>query len=204
MADLQIAGRWIRDPRILAAMAEVPRHLFVPPQYGPDAYADTPLPIGNGQTISQPYIVALMTELLHPGPKDRVLELGAGSGYQAAILGRLTAQVVSIERIGAVAAQARANLAAVGAKNVEVIEGDGTQGYPPAAPYNGILVTAASPEIPGPLTEQLADNGRLVAPVGERAVQDLVVLERHGDRYRKERRESVRFVPLIGKYGWEN
>ena len=204
MVDLQIAGRGLRDPQVLAAMAEVPRHLFVPPQYERDAYADTPLPIGNGQTISQPYIVALMTELLHPGPKDRVLEIGTGSGYQAAILARLTAQVVSIERIGAVAAQARANLAAAGAKNVEVIEGDGTQGYPPAAPYNGILVTAASPEIPGPLTEQLADNGRLVVPVGDRAVQDLVVLERHGNRYRKERREGVRFVPLIGKYGWEN
>jgi len=204
MVDLQIAGRGIRDPRVLAAMAEVPRHLFVPPRYERDAYADTPLPIGNGQTISQPYIVALMTELLHPGPKDRVLEIGAGSGYQAAILGRLAAQVVSIERIGAVAAQARANLAAIGAKNVEVIEGDGTQGYPPAAPYNGILVTAASPEIPQPLTEQLAENGRLVVPVGDRAVQDLIILERHGNRYQKERREGVRFVPLIGKYGWEN
>jgi len=107
MVDLQIAGRGIRDPRVLAAMTEVPRHLFVPPPYDRDAYADTPLPIGNGQTISQPYIVALMTELLHPGPEDRVLEIGAGSGYQAAILARLAAQVVTIERIGAVAAQAR-------------------------------------------------------------------------------------------------
>jgi len=203
MVDLQIAGRGIRDPRVLAAMTEVPRHLFVPPPYDRDAYADTPLPIGNGQTISQPYIVALMTELLHPGPEDRVLEIGAGSGYQAAILARLAAQVVTIERIGAVAAQARANLAAVGAKNVEVIEGDGTLGYPPSAPYNGILVTAATPEIPPPLTGQLADNGRLVAPVGGRAVQDIVVRERHGSRFREERQEGVWFVPLIGKYGWE-
>ena len=204
MVDLQIADRGIRDPRLLAAMAEVPRHLFVPPQYDRDAYADAPLPIGNGQTISQPYIVALMTELLHLGPGDRVLEIGAGSGYQAAILARLAATVITIERIGAVAAQARANLAAVGAKNVEVIEGDGTLGYPASAPYNGILVTAATPTIPQPLTEQLADRGRLVAPVGGRAVQDIVILERHGSRYREERREGVRFVPLIGKYGWEN
>jgi len=204
MVDLQIAGRGIQNFRVLAAMAEVPRHLFVPPQFERDAYADTPLPIGNGQTISQPYIVALMTELLHPEPKDRVLEIGAGSGYQAAILAQLAEQVVSIERIGTVAAQARANLAAAGAKNVEVIEGDGTQGYPPAAPYNGILVTAATPVIPRPLMEQLADGGRLVAPVGDRAVQDLVVLERHGSRFQEERREGVRFVPLIGKYGWEN
>ena len=204
MVDLQIAGRGIRDPRVLAAMAEVPRHLFIPPPYDRDAYADTPLPIGNDQTISQPYIVALMTELLHPCPEDRVLEIGAGSGYQAAILARLAAKVVTIERLGAVAAQARANLAVIGAENVEVIEGDGTFGYPPSAPYNGILVTAASPEIPQPLTEQLADKGRLVVPVGGRAMQDLVVLERDGSRYREERIEGVRFVPLIGKYGWEN
>jgi len=203
MVDLQIAARGIREPRVLDAMREIPRHLFIPPPYDRDAYADTPLPIGSGQTISQPYIVALMTELLHPKPEDRVLEIGAGSGYQAAILSRLVRSVVTVERLKTVAEQARSNLAAVHAENVEIVEGDGTLGYPPLAPYNGVMVTAATPEIPRPLKEQLAERGRLVAPVGGTSVQELVTIERHGGHYHEESHGGVRFVPLIGEYGWE-
>ena len=150
MVDLQIEARGIRDPKVLATMREVPRHFFVPPPYDRDAYADAPLPIGNGQTISQPYIVALMTELLRPASADTVLEIGAGSRYQSAILSLLVRKVTTIERIETVAARARANLAAVHADNVEIVYGDGTLGYPPSAPYNGILITAATPAIPGP------------------------------------------------------
>jgi protein-L-isoaspartate(D-aspartate) O-methyltransferase len=203
MVEQQIAARGITDPRVLAAMREVPRHLFVPAPYDRVAYADDPLPIGNGQTISQPYIVALMTALLRVRATDTVLEIGAGSGYQAAILSVLAKRVITIERIDAVAALARKNLAAVGAKNVMIVIGDGTLGYPVGAPYNGIIITAATPDIPTPLKAQLAEGGRLVVPVGGSTVQELVVLERHGDRYAVERHGGVRFVPLIGEYGWE-
>ena len=203
MVEQQIEARGIRDQRVLAAMRDVPRHLFVPAPYDRDAYEDTPLPIGNGQTISQPYIVALMTELLHPESTDTVLEIGAGSGYQAAILSLLVKNAITIERIDAVAAQAQANLAAVHAGNVQIVVGDGTLGYLPAAPYNGIMVTAATPEIPAPLKAQLAEGGRLVVPVGNRTLQDLVVLERRGDRCIEEHHGGVRFVPLIGEHGWE-
>ncbi len=204
MVEQQIEARGIRDKSVLAAMRDVPRHLFVPAPYDRDAYADAPLPIGNGQTISQPYIVALMTALLHPTPTDTVLEIGAGSGYQAAILSVLVQKVITIERIEEVAALARANLAAVSADNVEIVLGDGTLGYPPGAPYDGIIITAATPEIPGPLKEQLAEGGRLVAPVGDRIIQELVVLEKHQDRFMQELHGGVRFVPLIGEHGWEN
>jgi protein-L-isoaspartate(D-aspartate) O-methyltransferase len=204
MVEQQIEVRGIRDKRVLAAMRDVPRHIFIPAPYDRDAYADAPLPIGNGQTISQPYIVALMTELLHPIPTGTVLEIGAGSGYQAAILSALVRKVITIERIEEVAALARANLMAVSADNVEIVLGDGTLGYPPGAPYNGIIVTAATPEIPVPLKEQLAEGGRLVAPVGDRAIQELVVLEKHQDRFTQELQGGVRFVPLIGEHGWEN
>jgi len=202
MVEQQIAGRGIRDERVLDAMRKIPRHLFVPAPYDSDAYEDTPLPIGNGQTISQPYIVALMTELLHPEPTDTVLEIGAGSGYQAAILSMLAKNVITIERIDTVAALAKANLAAVHADNVKIIIGDGTLGYLPAAPYNGILVTAATPEIPAPLKAQLAEGGRLVVPVGDRTLQELFVLERR-DRFIEEHHGGVRFVPLIGEHGWK-
>ena len=203
MVEQQIEARGIRDRRVLDAMRDMPRHLFVPAPYDRDAYADVPLPIGNGQTISQPYIVALMTGLLHPKPTDTVLEIGAGSGYQAAILSLLVKSVVTIERLDAVAALANASLAAVHADNVKIVVGDGTLGYPPSAPYNGIIITAATPEIPVPLREQLAEGGRLVAPVGDRSLQELVVLERFGDRFTEERHGGVRFVPLIGEHGWE-
>ncbi|MHB8164534.1 MAG: protein-L-isoaspartate(D-aspartate) O-methyltransferase [Methanoregula sp.] len=204
MVERQIEARGIHDTRVLAAMREIPRHLFIPPPYDQNAYDDNPLPIGNGQTISQPYIVALMTALLRPEPSDNVLEIGAGGGYQAAILSRLVRRLTTMERVPAVAVLARNNLKLLGIENVVVIEEDGTQGYPQNAPYNGIIITAATPEIPRMLTDQLADKGRLVAPVGGRDVQELVTLEKQGNRLVPEYHGGVRFVPLIGKHGWEN
>ncbi|HUH78551.1 MAG TPA: protein-L-isoaspartate(D-aspartate) O-methyltransferase [Methanoregula sp.] len=202
MVEYQIAARGIRDPRVLAAMREVPRHIFIPAPYDSNAYEDSPLPIGNGQTISQPYIVALMTELLHPAPGHNVLEIGTGSGYQAAVLSRIVKRVTTIERIAAVADLARRNLGALHIANVGVIVGDGTLGHPENAPYHGIIITAATPDVPGPLIEQLAEGGRLVAPTGGRDVQELLVLERHGTTITREYHGGVRFVPLIGEHGW--
>jgi protein-L-isoaspartate(D-aspartate) O-methyltransferase len=202
MVEYQIAARGICDERVLSAMKEVPRHLFVPPPYDRSAYEDCPLPIGNGQTISQPYIVALMTELLALQPADNVLEIGTGCGYQAAILGVLVRQVTTIERIPEVAGLARANLAAFGSENVEVIVADGTLGNPQKAPYDGIIITAATPSVPRPLIEQLAEGGRLVAPVGGRAIQELVRLRKKDGSIKEEHHGGVRFVPLIGECGW--
>jgi protein-L-isoaspartate(D-aspartate) O-methyltransferase len=204
MVEYQIAARGIRDQRLLAAMQEIPRHLFIPPPYDRAAYDDNPLPIGNGQTISQPYIVAVMTELIHPKATDNVLEIGAGSGYQAAILSRLVRRLTTIERITSVADLARNNLNSLGINNVVVIEGDGTLGYPDNAPYDGILITAATPDVPQPLIEQLADGGTLVAPVGGRDVQDLITLHKRGKSFERVSQGGVRFVPLIGQHGWEN
>lgn len=204
MVERQIEARGIHNPRVLAVMRDIPRHVFIPPPYDQSAYDDNPLPIGKGQTISQPYIVALMTVLLRPEPSDNVLEIGAGSGYPTAILSRLVCRLTTMERIPAVAILARNNLTLLGINNVVVIEGDGTQGYLQNAPYNGIVVTAATPEIPKALTDQLADGGRLVAPVGGRDVQELMTLEKHGNEMISEYHGGVRFVPLIGKYGWEN
>lgn len=202
MVERQIQSRGVSDPRVLSAMREVPRHLFIPPPYDQSAYDDCPLPIGNGQTISQPYIVALMTELVRTRPGDRVLEIGAGCGYQAAVLSVLVRQVTSIERIPAVADFARKNLAALHYDNVEVIVGDGTLGYPSYAPYNGIIITASAPDIPAPLIDQLADDGRLIAPVGSRESQELVVIHKQGNTVTQEHHGGVRFVPLIGEHGW--
>jgi protein-L-isoaspartate(D-aspartate) O-methyltransferase len=204
MVETQIATRGIKNPRILTIMREIPRHLFVPPPYDRDAYKDSPLPIGNGQTISQPYIVALMTELLNPGPDDRILEIGAGSGYQAAILGKLVKSVTTIERIPAVADLARSHLVSLGITNVKLVVGDGTLGYSPSAPYSGILVTAAAPQIPKALIDQLANGGRLVTPVGSRDTQELLRICRKGSRTIESHHGGVRFVPLIGKHGWED
>ena len=204
MVERQIEARGIHNPRVLAVMREIPRHVFIPPPYDQSAYDDNPLPIGNGQTISQPYIVALMTELLCPELSDNVLEIGTGSGYQAAILSRLVNRLTTMERISEVANLARNNLKSLEIQNVDIIEGDGTQGYPINAPYNGIMVTAATPEIPQALTDQLADGGRLVAPVGARDIQELVTLEKQKDRLIPKYHGGVRFVPLIGKHGWEN
>ncbi|MDD1634051.1 MAG: protein-L-isoaspartate(D-aspartate) O-methyltransferase [Methanomicrobiales archaeon] len=203
MVEYQIAARGVRDPRVLAAMREVPRHLFIPDAQRSAAYQDRPLPIGSGQTISQPYIVALMTELLEPSPGDTVLEIGAGSGYQAAILGKLVSQVITIERLPEIAAAARERLQRLEITNVEVEVGDGTMGYPLKAPYQGILVTAATPEIPAPLLDQLADGGRLVAPAGGRDVQELVRFRKQGGQLVREYHGAVCFVPLIGEFGWK-
>jgi protein-L-isoaspartate(D-aspartate) O-methyltransferase len=202
MVEDHIAARGVLDPRILSAMREVPRHLFVPPPYDRAAYQDSPLPIGHGQTISQPYIVAYMTELLQPLPSDNVLEIGAGSGYQAAILGRLVRSVITVERLPDVAELATRNLSGTGVTNVKVVVSDGTLGYRDGAPYDGIIITAATPEIPGPLIDQLAESGRLVAPVGGREIQELVRLTKKGGSVLRQYFGGVRFVPLIGEHGW--
>jgi len=202
MVERQIEARGIKNPLVLAAMREVPRHLFIPPPYDRSAYEDCPLPIGNGQTISQPYIVALMTELLDPAPEDNVLEIGAGTGYQAAVLARIVHSVTTVERLGPVASLARKNLADLGILNVKVVEGDGTLGYPPDAPYHEIIITAATPEVPQPLIDQLAEGGRLVAPVGSRDIQELEKLTRSGGTVRRSSFGGVRFVPLNGQHGW--
>ena len=203
MVETQIAARGVRDERVLSAMREVPRHLFVPESYQTAAYNDSPLPIGKGQTISQPYIVAVMTELLRLMPTDKVLEIGSGSGYQAAILGKLAQMVVTVERIPEVAEIARANLARVGITNVTVATGNGTIGYPEGAPFDGILITAATPSVPAPLIDQMAEGGRLVAPVGSRDLQELVRLTRKGERITRELFGGVVFVPLLGEHGWQ-
>ena len=202
MVDEQLARRGITDPRVLEVMRRVPRHLFVPPEYERAAYEDTPLPIGEGQTISQPYIVGLMTALLAPGPGDRILEIGAGSGYQAAILAALAREVVTLERRPGVAEMASRHLARVGVSNVEIHLGDGTLGWPERAPYDGIIVTAGAPDVPAPLLTELAEGGRLVAPIGGREVQELVRIVRHGEDYTRETAGMVRFVPLLGEFGW--
>ena len=202
MVKSQIEDRGVRDSRVLDAMREIPRHLFVPPGFREAAYQDRPLPIGSGQTISQPYIVAVMTELLHLGKSDRVLEIGTGSGYQAAILSKLAKDVVTVERLPEIAEHARNLFESLGIGNITVIVGDGTEGYGPRAPYNGIIVTAATPDIPGPLVAQLAEGGKLVAPVGSRDLQQLVRLTRRDGRVAREEFGGVVFVPLLGKHGW--
>ncbi|HOI60843.1 MAG TPA: protein-L-isoaspartate(D-aspartate) O-methyltransferase [Methanoculleus sp.] len=202
MVEHQIRDRGIRDERVLAAMREVPRHLFVPKGYERAAYEDRPLPIGEGQTISQPYIVAVMTEQLEIKPQDRVLEIGSGSGYQAALLAGLAGTVISIERLEGVAEQARENLARAGVTGVRIVVGDGTEGYPPEAPYDAIIVTAASPGVPEPLIEQLAEGGRLIAPIGPRDCQDLVKLVKREGKVETIPLGGVCFVPLIGQFGW--
>lgn len=203
MVSMQIKARGVTHSQVLHAMSVVPRHLFVLAAYQREAYADYPLPIGDDQTISQPYIVAVMTELLNPGPGDIILEIGTGSGYQAAVLATCGAQVISIERIESVAERAKENLQKAGISGVTIITGDGTSGYPEKAPYNGILVTAAAPEIPKPLIRELAEGGRLVAPVGDRNVQELVRATRLNNEIFTELFGAVRFVPLIGEYGWK-
>jgi protein-L-isoaspartate(D-aspartate) O-methyltransferase len=183
-------------------MRQVPRHLFIPKDMRDLAYCDGPLPIGQGQTISQPYIVALMTELLELTGQEKVLELGTGSGYQAAILSRLVSQVYSVERHAALAEQAEKVFAQLGYDNIVISVGDGTLGWPEHSPYEAIIVTAAAPDVPQPLMGQLADGGRLVAPVGSRWSQVLAKVKRQGETLTKEHLTAVAFVPLVGKYGW--
>ena len=202
MVERQIATRGVRDSRVLDAMRKIPRHLFVPVSSREAAYDDRPLPIGEGQTISQPYIVAVMTELLEPHPSDTVLEIGTGSGYQAALLSEIVARVISVERLPAIAEQAKINLRNLGITNVEVVVGDGTMGWPAETPYNAILITASTPEIPPPLIDQLAEGGRLVAPVGGQGYQELIKLVKRDGRVEKTFHGGVVFVPLIGRYGW--
>ncbi len=202
MVAQQIAARGVRDKRTLAAMVAVPRHHFVPAALGFAAHDDAPLPVGHGQTISQPYMVALMTEALLPRRADRVLEIGTGSGYQAALLAHLVRYVVTVERIEALAEGAQRRLEALGLRNVEFHVGDGSEGWEAGAPYDGILVTAASPCIPAPLVAQLAPGGRIAVPVGDLALQELVVGVLSPDGLVTRLAGACRFVPLIGRYAF--
>ena len=194
----QIAARGVKDARTLDAMRKVPRHLFVPPELASEAYADHPLPIGHRQTISQPYIVAFMTEALHLEGDETVLEIGTGSGYQAAVLAEIVARVYTIEIVTPLAEESRERLERLGYHNVQVRAGDGYQGWPEAAPFDAIIVTAAAPRIPEPLKQQLRDGGRLILPVGD-SWQELVVVTRRGDRFDEDRVLPVRFVPMTGE-----
>ena len=198
MVASQIAARGVQDPATLAAMRQVPRHLFVPEASRAQAYDDHPLSIGHGQTISQPYIVAFMTEAAGLRGGETVLEIGTGSGYQAAVLGRIAARVYTIEIVAPLAQASAELLGRLGYSNVSVRAGDGYQGWPEAAPFDAILVTAAAPRIPEPLKQQLKDGGRLVLPVGD-DWQELVVVTRRADRFEEKRVLPVRFVPMTGK-----
>ena len=202
MVAAQLAARGITSPTVLEAMASVPRHRFVPVNCEHLAYEDRPLPIGLGQTISQPYMVACMTELLALTPADRVLEIGTGSGYQTAVLARLCAEVVTMERHPELQARAKERLDRLGFGNIDYVAGDGTLGWGDGAPYDAILVTAGSPRIPGALLEQLRDGGRLVCPVGERCRQRLKKVTRQGNTLTPEEHTECVFVPLMGQDGW--
>ncbi|MFA9476836.1 protein-L-isoaspartate(D-aspartate) O-methyltransferase [Phycisphaerales bacterium AB-hyl4] len=206
MVQQQLRDRGIRDERVLAAMQRVPRHLFVPDVDIETAYSDHALPTAEGQTISQPYIVAYMTELLRIEPSVKVLEIGTGSGYQTAVLALLGAQVISVERHAGLADRARVALNQVlpgemGA-GVQVVVGDGTVGYPLASPYDRIIVTAAAPRVPGAYRKQLAEGGRLVLPVGDREKQVLTVVDRKKDEFVESQGLTCRFVPLVGEDAW--
>ena len=198
----QLLARGITDERLLAAFRKVPRHRFVPPEFEAQAYTDHPLPIGAGQTISQPYMVALMTGRLGLQGHERVLEIGAGSGYQAAILAELTLEVFSVERVPDLLRAAAERLSALGCLNVHFTAGNGSLGWPQHAPYDAILVTAAAPDVPEPLLAQLADGGTMVLPIGPQEGQMLVeVRKRHGIVTQREVAGCV-FVPLVGRHGW--
>ncbi len=204
MVETQIAARGILDERVLEVMRKIPRHLFVEEAMWDQAYNDYPLPIGEKQTISQPYIVALMTEALALRPTDRVLEIGTGSGYQTAILASLAEWVYSVERIRSLAIKARKVLDRLHIYNVSIRIGDGTRGWEEHSPYNAILVTAGSPDVPQPLKAQLADGGRLVIPVGDRYCQELWKITKSGGQYVQEDLGGCRFVDLVGMYGWKD
>lgn len=203
MVERQLAARDIHNERVLEAFRMVPRHQFVPQESRHLAYADGPLPIGQSQTISQPYIVALMTQLLGLDGDEVVLEIGTGSGYQAAILAYLTGEVHTIERHEELAASAASSLYALGYENIHVHVADGTLGLSDYAPYDGILVTAAAPSVPQPLLNQLKEGGRLVLPVGGRGAQFLECWQRKGSDFECNQIAPVAFVPLIGEHGWE-
>lgn len=203
MVEQQLAARGITDARVLEAMERVPRHLFVPPARRSAAYDDTPLPLGEGQTISQPYMVAWMTELLELEGDETVLEIGTGSGYQAAILGVLAARVYTVERIEELAAGAGARLNELGFENVRIVVGDGSKGLPEHAPYDAIIVTAGSPAVPEVLVDQLAVGGRMVIPVGTSSMQMLTLVTRDEEGVRHREIGTCVFVPLVGMYGWD-
>jgi len=200
VAELQAKG--IRDLAVLRAIAQVPRHLFVPESLRHRAYEDSALPIAAGQTISQPWVQARSLELARLTGRERVLEIGTGSGYQTALLTQLADQVFSVERIPALAQAAKDALAAAGVRHVTVMVGDGSLGWRPYAPYDAIIVAAASPDVPAPLVDQLTPGGRLILPIGDRDSQTLTLVTRDGDRIRVEPISDVRFVPLLGQFGF--
>lgn len=202
MVGEQLRGRGIRDVRVLSAMAKVPREEFIAAEYAADAYGDFPVPIAGNQTISQPYIVASMLEKLDLHPRDRVLEVGTGTGYEAALLGQMAAEVWSIERIAELANTAQAILAKLEYSNVHVVHGDGSRGLPEHAPFDRILVAAAAPRVPDALVAQLSDGGRLILPVGNRYEQQLQIIRKFRDQVSVTDAELCRFVPLLGEFGW--
>ena len=202
MVEDQIRRRGIASPRVLEAMLLVPRHEFVPAEFRADAYADKPLPIGEGQTISQPFMVGAMTEALELTGSERVLEIGTGSGYQAAVLSLLAREVISVESHPSLALAAQERLARLGYTNVHVHNGDGSLGFTDAAPYDAILITAAAPEIPPVLANQLHEGGRLVIPVGSQENQELLQARKEDGELRSRVLLDCRFVPLLGRYGW--
>jgi protein-L-isoaspartate(D-aspartate) O-methyltransferase len=203
MVEDQLRRRGISDARVLEAMGKVSRHLFVPGDYQVSAYDDRPLPIGEGQTISQPYMVAVMTQSLGLKGRERVLEIGTGSGYQAAVLAELCREVYTVERIPSLTRKAQKVLQEQGHMNIFFRTGDGSKGWPEEAPFDGIIVTAGAPEIPQTFKSQLAEGGRLVIPTGPRYTQTLFKLTRRGDHFKEEDITGCVFVPLVGDYGWE-
>lgn len=203
MVERQLRKRGIRDERVLAALLSVPRHQFVPPEFAAEAYTDRPLPIGHGQTISQPFMVAAMAEALELSGGECVLEIGAGSGYQAAVLSLLAREVHTVEMQEDLATQSAERLRRLGYGNVQVHIGDGTLGWPEDAPFDAIVVTAAAPDIPPPLAAQLANGGRLIIPVGTPEEQRLLRVEKHDHALSTRPLYHCRFVPLLGQYGWK-
>jgi protein-L-isoaspartate(D-aspartate) O-methyltransferase len=204
MVKEQLQMRRIMDERVLAVFLKVPRHLFVPQELQQEAYADHPIPIGSGQTISQPYMVALMTQLLRLQGHERVLEIGTGSGYQLAILAELALEAYSVERLPGLADQASRRLEQLGYLNVHITAGNGSLGWPEHAPYEGMIVAAGAPYVPQSLVDQLAERGRLVIPIGPRQAQTLTLVEKQGGVLDVKEITSCVFVPLIGEYGWES
>lgn len=202
MVETQLHARGIVDPRVLEAFRRVPRELFVPEGATQDAYRDGALAIGSGQTISQPYMVGLTCQLASPQPHERVLEVGAGSGYQAAVLRELASEVFTLERLPELVLRAEANLARAGYTDVHVLEKDGTLGLPDHAPFDVIVVAAGAPKVPQALLDQLAEGGRLILPVGDRDLQRLTRLVRRGDSFEEEASTACVFVPLVGQQGW--
>ncbi|MFP4447657.1 MAG: protein-L-isoaspartate(D-aspartate) O-methyltransferase [Bacteroidales bacterium] len=201
MVKQQIVDRGIKDTKVIAAMKDVDRHVYVPKNYRDMAYSDRPLPIGNGQTISQPYIVALMTELLELEEGEKVLEIGTGSGYQAAVLSHITSEVYSIEIIEELAEQAKDNLQKQGYDSIKLKIGDGYKGWEEYAPFDAIIVTCAPSDIPEPLKEQLAEGGRMIIPIGDKFIQELVLFEKKNGELEKQEISSVRFVPMLDGSG---